>query len=143
MKNLGITERVLRAGGLIAGDGGIEYARTLAFHTLVLFSLFAVFAARSDEVSAFRDFFTNGWLWLAVAGSLALQLAVLYLPSLQRAFNTVPLHVGELGDRRGRGFERAVGTRSRETSAAGPLGAGACARDLISSGVGPGVGRRA
>ena len=71
MKNLGITERVLRAGGLIAGDGGIEYARTLAFHTLVLFSLFAVFAARSDEVSAFRDFFTNGWLWLAVAGSLA------------------------------------------------------------------------
>jgi Ca2+-transporting ATPase len=91
---LGVLAAALR-GALFAGDGGIEYARTLAFHTLVLFSLFAVFGARSDEASAFRDLFTNGWLWLAVAGSLALQLAVLYLPPLQRAFNTVPLHVGD------------------------------------------------
>ena len=78
-------------GGLLVGDGDIDHARTLAFHTLVLFSLFTVFAARSDQASVMRDLFTNGWLWLAIAVSLVLQLVVLYAPALQRAFNTVPL----------------------------------------------------
>ena len=78
-------------GGLIAGDGDIEHARTLAFQTLVLFSLFTVFAARSEEGSLTRDLFSNVWLWVAIAVSLTLQFAVLYLPTLQRAFNTVPL----------------------------------------------------
>jgi Ca2+-transporting ATPase len=87
---LGVIDAAL-PGGFLAGAGEIAYARTLAFHTLVLFSLFAVFAARSDETSALRDAFSNGWLWLAVATSLALQCAVLYLPPLQRAFNTTPL----------------------------------------------------
>lgn len=87
---LGVLDSAL-PGGLFAGTGDIAQARTLAFHTLVLFSLFAVFATRSDEASAFRDLFANGWLWIAVAASVALQLAVLYLPPLQRAFNTVPL----------------------------------------------------
>jgi hypothetical protein len=36
-------------GGLIAGSGSVEYARTLAFTTLVLFELYDVFCARSDE----------------------------------------------------------------------------------------------
>lgn len=87
---LGVLDAAL-PGGLFAGDGGIERARTLAFHTLVLFSLFTVFAGRSDEGSVVRDLFTNGWLWLAIAVSLTLQGAVLYLSALQRAFNTVPL----------------------------------------------------
>ena len=87
---LGVLDAAL-PGGVFAGDGGIEHARTLAFHTLVLFSLFTVFAARSDEAGVMRDLFTNAWLWLAIAVSLALQLAVLYLPVLQRAFGTVPL----------------------------------------------------
>jgi Ca2+-transporting ATPase len=80
-------------GGLIAGQGGIAHARTLAFHTLVLFSLFAVFGARSDESSAARELFANRWLWASVLLALALQCAVLYLPSLQRAFDTAPLTV--------------------------------------------------
>ena len=58
---------------------------------LVLFSLFNVFNARSDERSAFADLFSNGWLWLAVLASLLLQLAVVYVPFLQKAFSTVPL----------------------------------------------------
>src|SRR5678815_3415589 len=87
---LGVLDAAL-PGGLLEGDGGVERARTLAFHTLVLFSLFTVFAARSDEASVMRDLFTNGWLWLAIAVSLSLQFAVLYVPTLQRAFNTVPL----------------------------------------------------
>ena len=78
-------------GGLIAGSGPVEYARTLAFNTLVIYQLYAVFCARSDEESVSRGLFRNGWLWLAVAAGLALQLAVIYLPSLQRAFGTVAL----------------------------------------------------
>jgi Ca2+-transporting ATPase len=87
---LGVLDAAL-PGGLFAGDGGIDHARTLAFHTLVLFSLFTVFAARSDQASVMRDLFSNGWLWVAIAVSLTLQLAVIYLPALQNAFNTVPL----------------------------------------------------
>ena len=47
--------------------------------------------ARSDERSAFADLFTNRWLWAAVVLSLALQVAVIYLPFLQQAFSTAPL----------------------------------------------------
>jgi len=83
------------AGGLLEGRGRIEYARTLAFNTLVLFELFDVFCIRSDEQSAIHGLFRNAWLWLAVAFGLALQAAVVYLPALQRAFGTVPLDAGD------------------------------------------------
>ncbi len=41
-------------GGLIEGSGDMRYAQTMAFTTLMLFQLFNVFNARSDERSAFR-----------------------------------------------------------------------------------------
>ena len=82
-------------GGLIAGSGSIEYARTLAFNTLVVYQLYAVFCARSDEQSVVRGLLRNAWLWLAVAAGLALQAAVIYLPALQRAFGTVALGAGD------------------------------------------------
>ncbi len=78
-------------GGLVEGQGDLRYARTMAFTTLVMFSLFNVFNARSDERSAFSDLFANVWLWAAVLLSLALQAAVLYVPFLQEAFSTVAL----------------------------------------------------
>jgi Ca2+-transporting ATPase len=78
-------------GGLIRGDETLVYGQTMAFTTLVLFQLFNVFNARSDERSAFEGFFANRWLLGAVAAALALQLAVVYLPALQRAFGTVGL----------------------------------------------------
>jgi Ca2+-transporting ATPase len=78
-------------GGLFAGAGTAEYARTLAFNTLVVFELFNVYCARSDRDSAWHGLFANAWLWLAVAAAAALQLAVIYLPALQRAFGTVAL----------------------------------------------------
>jgi Ca2+-transporting ATPase len=53
--------------------------------------MFNVFNARSDTHSAFYRLFHNGWLFGAVALSLALQVAVIYIPLLQRAFDTVPL----------------------------------------------------
>ena len=78
-------------GGLIEGTGDLPYAQTMAFTTLMLFQLFNVFNARSDERSAFVGLFGNGWLWAAVAVSLALQPLVIYVPVLQQAFGTVPL----------------------------------------------------
>ena len=84
-------------GGLIEGTGDIRYAQTMAFTTLVFFSLFNIFNARSDDKSAFAGLFSNRWLWGAVVLSLLLQVAVIYAPPLQRAFSTVPLTVVDWG----------------------------------------------
>jgi Ca2+-transporting ATPase len=78
-------------GGLIEGKGGLRYSQTMAFTTLVFFSLFTIFAGRSEQQSAFTGLFANGWLWAAVALALALQVAVVYTPLLQQAFSTVAL----------------------------------------------------
>ena len=78
-------------GGMIEGEGDMRYAQTMAFTTLVCFSLFTVFNARSDERSAFAGLFSNKWLWAAVLLSLLLQAAVVYVPFLQQAFSTVAL----------------------------------------------------
>jgi Ca2+-transporting ATPase len=82
-------------GGVLYGAGDVPYARTLAFHVLVLYQLFAVFTVRSDEASALRNLFANPWLWLSVAACVALQCAVLYVPPLQRGFGTVALGPGD------------------------------------------------
>lgn len=82
-------------GGLIEGMGTTRYAQTMAFTTLVLFQLFNVFNARSDERSAFEGVFTNAWLWAAVGLSLILHAAVLYIPFLQQAFSTTSLSAGD------------------------------------------------
>ena len=84
-------------GGLIDGDGDVRYARTLAFNVLVLYQLVDALCVRSDEVSAFVRPFDNGWLWASIAGALALQAVVLYVPALSAAFGTVPLTVHDWG----------------------------------------------
>lgn len=80
-------------GGLFEGSGSLRYGQTMAFTTLMLFQIFNVFNARSDEQSALRGLFGNRWLWLAVGLSLLLQAAVIYIPVLQQAFSTVSLSV--------------------------------------------------
>jgi P-type Ca2+ transporter type 2C len=82
-------------GGLIEGSGTLRYAQTMAFTTLMLFQLFNVFNARSDEQSAFRGLFDNRWLWGAIALSLVLHAAVIYVPFLQEAFSTTGLGIGD------------------------------------------------
>jgi Ca2+-transporting ATPase len=69
----------------------LSYAQTLAFTMLVVFQLFNAFNARSPEQSVFHGLFTNRWLWLAVFVGGLLQVAVVYIPFLQRPFGTVPL----------------------------------------------------
>jgi Ca2+-transporting ATPase len=82
-------------GGVINGTGNLQYAQTMAFNTLVFFSLFNVFNSRSDDHSAFKGMFSNQWLWAAVLLSIVLQVAVIYLPFLQKAFSTVRLSFGD------------------------------------------------
>jgi magnesium-transporting ATPase (P-type) len=79
------------AGGLLGGSGDIDQARTMAFTTLVLAQLYNCFNARSDRISAFRGMFRNRLLLVAVAASLALQVAVVQAPGLNDAFGTTPL----------------------------------------------------
>jgi Ca2+-transporting ATPase len=83
------------AGGLIEGGGDMVYAQTMAFTTLMLFQLYNVFNARSDEQSAFHGLFQNHWLWMALGLSLALHVAVIYVPFLQQAFSTISLDAGD------------------------------------------------
>jgi Ca2+-transporting ATPase len=82
-------------GGLIQGSGSLRYAQTMAFTTLVLFSLFTVFISRSEHQSAFVGLFSNLWLWGAVLLSLLLQLAVVYIPFLQQGFSTASLSLAD------------------------------------------------
>ena len=84
-------------GGLIEGSGSIEHARTMAFHTLVLYQLFDVVCVRSDTDSAARGLFANGALWASIAAALGLQFVVLYVPTLQKAFGTVALSAADWG----------------------------------------------
>jgi magnesium-transporting ATPase (P-type) len=82
-------------GGLVDGSGTLTEARTLAFTTLVLAQLFNCFNARSDRVSAFHHLFTNGILWGAIGLSVALQVAVVYVPFLNDAFGTSRLGISD------------------------------------------------
>jgi Ca2+-transporting ATPase len=79
------------SGGLIQGSGTLRHAQTMTFTTLMLFQIFNVFNARSDQQSAFSGFFSNRWLWGAIVLSIVLQAAVIYIPFLQQAFSTVGL----------------------------------------------------
>ena len=79
-------------GGFVEGSGNLRYGQTMAFTTLMLFQIFNVVNARSDERSAFVHLFTNGWLWAAIGGSLVFQALVVYVAFLQRAFGTVALN---------------------------------------------------
>jgi P-type Ca2+ transporter type 2C len=79
------------------GPHSVVLARTAAFTVLVLTQLFNCFNARSETASAFREIFSNRWLWAAVALSTALQAAVVHLPFLNLAFGTAPLSAPQWG----------------------------------------------
>lgn len=69
----------------------LAYAQTVAFATLVMAQLIHVFDCRS-EVSVFsRNPFGNMYLVWSVLSSLVLMLLVIYIPSLQPIFHTVPI----------------------------------------------------
>ncbi len=82
-------------GGAIEGTGSVRYAQTMVFTTLVFSSLLTVFVVRTPEKSAFHGFFRNRWLWATLGLSLALQVAVIYVPFLQKGFSTVSLSLAD------------------------------------------------
>ncbi len=57
----------------------------------MLAQLFHCFSARSDRTSAFHRLFTNPLLWAAIAVSVVLQAAVVHVPVLNKAFDTILL----------------------------------------------------
>ena len=77
--------------------GDLVQARTVAFTTMCFLQLWNVFNMRSETVSLFHlGIRSNMYVVGAVAVSFLLQLAVLYLPFLNRTFKVVPLGAKEL-----------------------------------------------
>ncbi len=67
----------------------LVYAQTMALTTLVMIEMFNAFNFRSLRQSIFKiGPFTNKWLVIAVASSILLQLAILYIPGATRVFST-------------------------------------------------------
>jgi Ca2+-transporting ATPase len=70
----------------------VIHAQTLTFTAFVVFQMFSVFNCISLYRSIARsELGRNPFLVAAVAASLALQLAVVYIPVLNELFHTVPL----------------------------------------------------
>ncbi len=72
----------------------LAYAQTMAFTGMIVLEKVNVFNFRSLQRPAIDRAFNapqNNWLWIAVAGSLMLQVAAVYVPPLQVALHTVPL----------------------------------------------------
>jgi P-type Ca2+ transporter type 2C len=103
----GIWQRVLWAGFLMGGvcigvqawawKAGNAHWQTLVFTVLSLSQLALALAARSERESLFvQGIASNPALAGAVALTLALQLAVIYVPWLNAVFHTQPLSMAEL-----------------------------------------------
>ncbi len=75
---------------------GLREARSMALATLILSQLFHVFDARAEDRSFLEvGLFSNPWAVLAVLSSIAMLLAVVYVPWLSQLFKTDPLAVGD------------------------------------------------
>lgn len=71
----------------------LNYARSVAFTTLVVAQLIHVFDCRSDRGLFARNPFSNVYLLLAVLSSFVLLLIVIYVEALQPIFQTTSLHL--------------------------------------------------
>lgn len=89
---IGVTTLVVFVWGLGLAGMGLREARTLALATLIMSQLFHVFDARAEN----RNFLelgmgSNPWAVLAVASSIGMLLAIVYVPGLRELFKTDPL----------------------------------------------------
>ena len=104
LANLLIMGLVITAGGLASfliayywlgysgpeGSPGLDMARTVLFTTMVLTQALHSFNLRSETRSFFKETpFRNKWLVGSFFASGLLQLGVLYLPFMHKAFGTV------------------------------------------------------
>lgn len=95
---LSLVSLTIAAGAIIACHFGLRQsvplAQTMALTTLVVMELVRIQVIRSRY---HIGLFSNRWLVFALAGSLALQLCVVYIPPLQKVFGTVSLGKTEWG----------------------------------------------
>jgi Ca2+-transporting ATPase len=103
----GLWQHVLWVGLLIGGvtllaqaialHGGGEHDRTMAFTVLTLAQMAHALAIRSERDSLFTQGLTGNLPLLGAVGmTFLLQMAVVYVPPLQRVFHTGPLGPWEL-----------------------------------------------
>ena len=83
--NLGLFTWALNSGR------SIEEAMTMTFVSLVLIQFFKAYNFRSDRHSVLVRPFVNKWLNIAIIWEIALLLLIIYVPALQKAFNTFTL----------------------------------------------------
>jgi Ca2+-transporting ATPase len=69
----------------------LDYARTMAFTTTVLFEFFLVFSIRSDKSAFKAGIFSNKLLWLSIVLGVIGQMFTLYTPIGREIFKTVAL----------------------------------------------------
>jgi P-type Ca2+ transporter type 2C len=80
--------------GLAAYPGNIMHAQTMAFATLSISELLRAYTARSERFNIWQiGIFSNRYMQYAVLASLAIQLAIIYLPPLDPIFQTTFLGV--------------------------------------------------
>jgi len=73
-------------------------AQTVAFTGIIVLEKMNVFNFRALREPIWKiGFFSNPWLLLAIAFTISLQVCVVYVPFLQHAFDTVPLHWQDWG----------------------------------------------
>jgi Ca2+-transporting ATPase len=73
---------------MAAPEDTVEYARTMAFMVLVMCQLFFSLAVRNSSKSIFRiGIFSNKYLVGAIVLGVLLQLVVIGIPVMQRAFH--------------------------------------------------------
>jgi cation-transporting ATPase F len=78
-----------------AGGATEAEARTAAVNLFVMVELFYLFSCRSLTGSAWRaGLFTNRWIAVGVTAQVAGQLALTYLPVMNRLFQTAPITGG-------------------------------------------------
>ena len=81
------------ADAAVKGVHPLDVARTVAFATLICAELFRAFAARSERISVFKlGLFSNKMMNIAVALSLVMLVAVIYIPGINSIFNNVALN---------------------------------------------------
>ena len=95
---VGIVMAALTLGvGYWYWHAGDERWRTMVFTTLAFSQMAHVMAIRSSTDSLFTvGVLSNRWLAAAVAGTVLLQLVVVYVPLFNRLFDTLPLSGGDL-----------------------------------------------
>ena len=90
--SLGVAWFDLPRGALAGNAGAIDYWRTIVFTVLVLVQMALALAFRSERESLFRiGLRSNKAMIAAVLLTVAMQMAVIYVPALQTLFRTAAL----------------------------------------------------